>query len=152
MNNVAVAQHCLPSASSEAIAKVSKLVEITAKMPQTEIETFHLLHAGMYARTITIPKGVLLTGALIKIATILIISGDVVVYIDDKPRRLSGYQVIAGSARRKQAFYAIEDTSMTMLFKTDAKTIKEAEEQFTDEAHLLFSRHSKNNITITGES
>lgn len=115
---------------------------------QVQIATHHTIHAGMYARTITIPAGVRLTGALIKRATMLIVNGDV----DTNVGRVCGYHVIAASARRKQAFLAHSDTQITMIFPTNAKTAEEAEAEFTNEADMLFSRHGENFITITGES
>jgi hypothetical protein len=98
-----------------------------------------------------IPKGVLLTGALIKISTLLIISGEVIVYIDSKPVKLSGYNVFPAASKRKQAFLAITDTYLTMIFKTNSRSTQEAEEEFTDESHLLSSRRlgAKNDILIT---
>jgi hypothetical protein len=137
--------------SEAAVNSVRRLEQAAREMPQTPIETSHLFHAGMYARSIEIPAGVMLTGALIKIATILIISGDVIMYINGQARELHGYHVFAASAHRKQAFVALTDTSMTMLFPSQAKTVEQAEEEFTGEADLLFSRAGANNITMTGE-
>ncbi len=136
-----------------AVNKVRDLEAVTFQMPQVRIDTDHVLHGGMYARSIMIPKGVVLTGALIKKATVLIIYGHAHVYVGDKTNEVCGYAVIAASAHRKQAFFAVEDTYMTMIFKTGMMTIAEAEEEFTDEAGLLMSRHQDaiNTITITGE-
>ena len=39
--------------------------------PQVAIQTTHHFHAGLYSRTIRIPAGVMITGALIKIPTLL---------------------------------------------------------------------------------
>ena len=44
--------------------------------PQTEIATEHLLHGGMYARTIRLESGIVMMGSLIRLATILILQGD----------------------------------------------------------------------------
>ena len=122
-------------------------------LPQQPIATSHLFHAGMYARSIDLPAGVVLTGALIRIATLLIISGDVIMYVDGAARELHGYHVIAASAHRKQVFVALCDTQMTMLFPTRAKTVAQAEDEFTGEADLLLSRgmSGSNIITVTGE-
>jgi hypothetical protein len=139
--------------SEAAIGKVRDLEAFTRQLPQQPIETAHLFHAGMYARSIELPAGVVLTGALIKIATILIISGDVIMYVEGEARELHGYHVFAASAHRKQAFLALTDTSMTMLFPSQAKTVGQAEEEFTGEAELLLSRGetASNTMTMTGE-
>lgn len=151
--DLAVSNTSVPAMSEIAINKVRQLEAAALLQPQENVETDHLIHAGMYARTIKIPAKVLLTGALVKRATILIVMGDVAVRIGDVTKRLTGYNVLSASANRKQAFNAIEDTYLTMIFATDIKTIEEAEDQFTEEAHLLLSRkpNAVNRINITGE-
>lgn len=143
----------IPAMTDEAIDKVYALEEHTSKMPQVRIDTSHILHGGMYARTILIPAGTLLTGALIKVATVLIVSGHVHVFLDSERHEINGYSAIAASAHRKVAFLATKDTWMTMLFTSKADSITRAEEEFTDESHLLMSRveGAINHVTITGE-
>lgn len=130
----------LPPMSVGAVAAVRRLEEATLKLPQVDIATEHAIHAGMYARTVVIPAGVVLTGAEIKIPTVLIISGDTLVYGEDGPVRFTGYHVTLGAVGRKQAFYALADTHLTMLFPTAAKTVEEAEMEFTDEYEKLMTR------------
>lgn len=143
----------LPPMSNEAISKVRELEAIILDMPQADLTTHHVFHGGMYARTIMIPAGVVLTGALIKISTMVIVCGDVTVYVGDKAMELYGYNVIPASAGRKQVFLAKSDTWVTMLFPTDAVTVAEAEAKFTDEIDILASGGElcKNVVTITGE-
>lgn len=140
-----------PAMSDEAVGKVRELEERALTAPQVEVETWHVLHAGMYARTIRIPAGVVLTGALIKRATLLVFHGHASVFIGDGEIELAGHHVIPASAGRKQAFIAHAVTDLTMLFPTTAATVEEAEAEFTDEADRLLSRHGVNHITITGE-
>lgn len=130
----------LPVMGEHEIAAVRELESAALALPQVHIPTDHVFHAGMYARTIKIPAGVALTGAQIKIPTILIISGDVLVYGENGATRHDGYHVALGKCGRKQAFYAVKDTFLTMLFPTEATTVDEAERQFTDEYEKLFSR------------
>lgn len=137
-----------------AIARISELEQRILALPQVPIRTQHVLHAGMYARTITIPAGVVLTGALVKCATLLVISGDVLVSRgDDEGLRITGAAVLPASAGRKQAFVAYADTTVTMAFPTSATSVEEAETQFTNDTDLLFSRRDPelNTIIITGE-
>lgn len=139
--------------SAAVIRQVELLEDRLLQMPQAPIGTAHLIHAGMYARTILIPAGVMLTGALIKRATVLIVSGDADIITNDGPGRLTGYHVVPASANRKQAFYARSDTHLTMIFPTEAKTLPDAENEFTDEAVLLMSRANPDGdtVVITGE-
>jgi hypothetical protein len=141
----------IPRMSASAVAAVAALEQCILQCEQHPITTHHLLHAGMYARTITIPAGVVLTGALIKRATVLIVNGDTTVATGEDSIRITGYCVLPASAGRKQAFVAHADTQLTMLFPTQATDVRAAEEEFTDEADRLFSRRGENVITITEE-
>lgn len=132
----------LPAMTEESVALVRELEQRVLEQPQADLETRHLFHAGVYARSITIPKNGVLTGALIKIPTVLVLFGDVMVYTGENAVRLKGYNVIAAEAGRKQAFVALEDTDMTMLFATQEKSVEGAEKEFTDEYENLISRRS----------
>ena len=125
---------------AEAIDLVSLLEGEASLLPQVDVQTKHTFHAGIYARTVMIPAGAMITGTLIKIPTLLILSGDALVYLGDGHVRLTGYHVISASAHRKQVFIAYVDTHLTMVFATEATTVEDAENTFTDEAHLLLSR------------
>lgn len=136
----------IPSMSKAAIDKVREMETLAFKMPQVQLDTTHVLHGGMYARTVRLPAGVMITGALIKVASTLIIQGDVLVYTGDETRLLEGYNVLPAEAMRKQAFVAKTEAHLTMIFPTNAQTIEDAENEFTDEAGLLMSRQTKERI------
>lgn len=153
MSDIAVLNNRILPMSDGDIAKVRELEAVVLSNPQVEIPTHHVIHAGMYARTITVPAGVVLTGALIKCATILILNGDAVAFINGEPVEFSGYNVLPASAGRAMAIAAKTDTHMTMIFPTGATTVAAAEDQFTNEAARLFSRQPSavNAIIVTGE-
>lgn len=151
-NEITLSNEHIASMSPVAIANVRSLENEILKQEQVKIFTDHVIHAGMYARTIFVPAGVVLTGALMKIATILIISGDFILYAGDQAVELNGYNVLTGNPNRKQAGFAKTDTWVTMVFPTEVKSVAEAEEEFTDDVDLLSSRldGALNNIRITG--
>jgi hypothetical protein len=81
------------------------------------------------------------TSVLIKIPTLLIVHGDCAVLAGEKWQELSGYNVIAASAHRIQAYVTFGETEITMIFPSQAQTVGEAEKEFTDEwADLLSNR------------
>lgn len=151
--NVATVSNKIPAMTSESLDKVREFESRLLEMPQSSIATHHVLHAGMYARTIRIPANGVLTGVEIKVATMLVFNGHASVFVGDRSVEVCGYQVIPASAGRKQAIFARTDTDLTMLFPTSAETVEEAEEQFTHEANRLISRHCDaiNEVVITGE-
>ena len=130
----------LPAMSREAIGRVQHVERLSRDRPQVKIPVHHILHGGMYVRTVKIPAGVMITGCLVKVATVLVVAGHCVVHNGTAPQELNGYHVLRAEAGRKQIFVARADTMLTMCFPTDAKTVKEAEERFTDETNLLQSR------------
>lgn len=143
----------VPAMTDWQIDEVANLERYRAGMEQISLDTQHVLHAGLYSRTIRLPAGTMITGALIKIATLIIVQGDAFVWLGDRSRRLTGYNVLPASAGRKQAFVSMDETFITMVFPTVAKDVESAERQFTDEVDLLASRRSDtpNEIIVTGE-
>lgn len=130
----------VPSMTPAQIGKVARWEQALAMLPQIPFRVEHFIHGGMYCRTLWMPYDTILTGALVKIPTILIITGNVIVYVGDDRRNLIGYHPLPAEPFRKQVFVAVEDTTITMLFPTKAKTVKDAEEQFTDEYTRLTTR------------
>lgn len=126
--------------------------EIAAR-PQVPIKTQHVIHAGVYTRTIFLPAGTLIAGALVKRSTNLILSGKVLVAVGTETVEYEGHAVIAASAGRKQIFFAKKNTHISMYFATECVRVEDAEREFTDEYDLLVSHKdaSLNEILITGE-
>ena len=140
MPELAVRSIGVPAMTEAEIDNVRAVQTEDAALPQVALETQHLLHAGLYLRTIRMPAGVRITGALVRIATAVIVQGDCWVWLGDRSRHLTGYNVLPASAGRKQAFWSVEETFITMVFATMATTVEEAENEFTSEAHLLQTR------------
>lgn len=134
-----VRPHIAPM-SLDAIERVRRLESLASTLPQVSIGTEHVFHAGLYARTVVVPAGVMITGVLIKIPTLLIVSGDAIVHLEDGPLALRGYHVLTAAAGRKQAFVALTDTHLTMIFATGASDVDAAEREFTDELDRLMTR------------
>lgn len=143
----------LPAMTPEAIEKVRMIEDVLLRMNEDiELPTEHVIHGGMYCRTLHMKAGQVMTGALLKVPTVLIVSGDCAVFIGTETIELRGYSVLPGSAGRKQLFLAHTDLSMTMMFPTQAQTVEQAEQEFTDEyAMLMTNRMDCVTTLITGE-
>ncbi len=131
-----------------------RLLETEAAHRQREqapIVMKHVLHAGMYSRTAYLEAGVGIVGVTIKVPTQLIVHGSCFIYTGDTWKRIDGFRVLAAMAGRKQAFAAVTRTEITMIFPSSAKTVAEAEAEFTDEAEKLLSRARPEHdfVTIT---
>src|SRR6185312_1838312 len=137
----------------ELVERLTEAQNAFLKLPQADIFTQHLLHGGMYARTITMPPNLALIGAHIKVPTIVITVGSGKVRLNEGLADIQGYQVLPASANRKQIFVSHDGPLIiTAIFPTDAKTVEEAEREFTDEYELLMSNwQDLNEVVITGE-
>lgn len=147
-------QTALPPTAPDVIAEMTEFqTALMEKGDETELFTEHLLHGGMYARTITLPPFTRIVGALMKVPTVVITVGTGLVSVGREMKAVAGYRVIPGCAGRKQVFVTADaPLVITMLFPTSAKTVEEAEAEFTDEAGLLLSRRQDlNSVEITGE-
>lgn len=153
MSNISILRPMLPASSASSIEKVRELDRHLAKMPQYEFVTEHMLHGGMYTRSFIMPAGVVGAAVLIKVPTVLIVAGDADIFNNDVLTRVQGYNVLAGSAGRKIAFYTHSIMGMSMMFPCDAETVDEAQKQFTDEWELLvpLSEEHRHRTLITGE-
>lgn len=119
--------------------------------PQLDVTTEHVLHAGMYARTVRLDARVAIVSVLIKVPTMLTVNGKCRVFAGDAWHDFDGYRVIPAEAGRKMIYVTLEPTEITMVFPTKAKTIDQAEREFTDEAEMLLSRQSSGDVfLITG--
>ena len=118
------------------------VIEAVKRTDQIDIPVDQYIHAGVYVRTVKIPAGLIACGAFLKVPTSIIISGNCTMSMGDKMVNVDGYKVLKGEAGRRQVFRAIEDTYITMFFRTDAKTTEEAEMESTDEYRLL-TNHRK---------
>lgn len=136
-----------------ALARVRSIESAMMALDQVQMPVHHTIHGGVYTRSVRIPVGVMLAGALIKVPTTIIVNGDVTVWANDQTMRVRGYRVLVGSVGRKQVFVAHCDTDMTMMFATSATSVDEAEREFTDEWELLMSRRHPdiNTELVTGE-
>jgi hypothetical protein len=143
----------LPATTPELLEKIRALEEFQLSNGEpTDLPTEHLIHAGLYVRTITMPKEMVLTGALIKRATVVIVTGSCALLAGEEWSRLDGYNTLPASAGRKQVFVSYSPVIITMIFPTQAKTVEEAEREFTDDCDRLLSRRQDaNTVRITGE-
>jgi hypothetical protein len=143
----------IPPMNDYALGRVRELQAALEKLPQVPVRMHHVLHGGMYARTCYVPAGHVAACCLVKVPTIVALAGSANLYVGtDEPLRLDGYNVLAASAGRKQAFLSLTDIALTMYTVTNARTVEEAENELTDEADTLASRRDGLNTTIiTGE-
>lgn len=146
MNEITQLETGFAAMRREDIAKIrgirEALKEELVANPDAEVEIpcEQHLHAGFYSRTIFIPKDTVAVGVTILKDTQLVISGHVLMNDGTHVVEIEGYRVLECKAGRAQIARTLKDTYMTMSFATDAKTVREAEDEFTDEPEQLLTR------------
>ena len=143
MSALAVIGDTLPATTPEALQKILAAETKIRAVEECRWTIENVLHGGVYARTARIAPNTVIVGVMIRVPTVLVIHGDCFVYAGDRWHHLEGYQVIPAAAGRKQIFATVSETELTMIFPTTAKTVAEAEEEFTEEAEKLHSRREK---------
>lgn len=138
-----------PAPRPEVLDQLMRLQAVMATLPQVDLPTEHLLHGGMYARTIRRNFDSVTIGSLINRATILIVNGSCSMLIGDRRVDLEGYNVLAGLPGRKSFSIARGPVEMTMICPTSAQTVEEAENEIFAEADQLISRRDSNPNTVT---
>jgi len=120
-----------------------KLCTEVEQLPEAKVRTEHHLHAGMYSRTLYVPAGSMVVGLKIQVETQLICAGHFQLTDGTTTKEFEGFHVLEGFAGRRAAAYAITNSAFTMCFPTKAKTVEEAENEFTDEHERLLTRKEK---------
>lgn len=124
--------------------KVHAFENIVLQHEQVPIETKHYFSKGVYAREISIPKGVILTGHIHKYTNLNIISkGKIRVLIDDKLVDIEAPATIVSPPGTKRIAIALEDTIWTTIHGTDETNIDKIEHQFiahNEQEYLEFEK------------
>ena len=148
MSSLAILGNTIPTTTQESIEKVIAIENRLRQHEQAKISTEHIFHAGMYIRTVRLVPNTVFTSALIKIPTLVVINGICELYAGDQWIHLEGYNVVPADAGRKGIYVTRGIVEITMIFPSNAKTVEEAEAQFTDEAASLLSRTQDNDIIV----
>lgn len=122
---------------------VRRLESSLMDLPQVDLSTENLVHGGMCARTILIPAGTVLTGAMTNMDNVCVVCGDIEVTTDEGVKRLTGYHVLPAMAGAKRAGVAFADTWWTTIWPTALTDIEAIEDEATSESHLLQTRRLK---------
>jgi hypothetical protein len=126
--------------TTDARDKVRRLEAALLTMPQIDLQTTHALSGGVYARTVFIPAGTVVTGATHKKDHICIIDGDVETILDGETQRITGRVILNGQAGVKRAVYAHDDTLWTTVCQTALHDIADIEAELVEEPEQLQTR------------
>jgi len=124
------------------LESVRKMEAFLSQLEQVDLSTANLVHGGMCARTILIPAGTALVGALTNRDSICVMYGDTIFTTDEGAVRKTGYHVIPANAGYKRGGVAITDTYWTAIWPTSLTDIIDIENEMTDESAMLQTRRA----------
>lgn len=126
--------------------KILALEDEIAKLPQVECPVRHYFAPGMYAREMTIPAGVALTGAVHKTEHLSTVSAGRIL-VDDGcgPVEIAAPFTFISKPGAKRAGFAIEETVWTTYHATDTTDLDALAEELTEStsAELLGGADNK---------
>ena len=117
-------QTCLQPSDQTSLAPVTReqviaLEREIQKLPQADCPVRHYFAPGMYAREMTIPAGVVLTGAVHRHEHLCTVSkGRIMVSTDDGMKELAAPCTFISKPGTKRVGYAIEETVWTTYHAT----------------------------------
>lgn len=110
--------------------RIEQLERAMLEHPQVEIEPRHIMADGLYAREITIPRGVLMTGKIHKRGHLNFISkGAITVLTEDGIEFLKAPAVIRSRPGTKRVGFAHEETVWTTVHATNETDLEKIEEE-----------------------
>lgn len=122
-----------PTLPSDMRGRIEALESQIEKMPQAECPVRHHFAPGIYAREMTIPAGVVLTGAVHRTEHLNVISkGRITVSTDDGMRELSAPCTFISKPGTKRVGYAHEETIWTTIHATETTDIDQLVEELTE--------------------
>lgn len=123
----------LTACTADQLAMVREVEDRIRRAPQVYIPVDESLHEGVYTRVAHVPANIVLTGALMKVPTTLLIFGWCVLTRGDHLITVNGFAGFKASAGRKTVFRTYGATDIVMSFATKAKSLEEARKEFTDD-------------------
>lgn len=110
--------------------KIMRAESLIAQQPQATLRTDSHFSDGLYARTIHIPAGTILTGKIHLRAHLNIISmGTILVKTDAGDVEITAPAVINSEPGTKRLGYALTDCVWTTIHASDAATAEAAEDE-----------------------
>lgn len=112
--------------------KVQRLEDIMFQMPGhvTELPVRHVFAQGLYARELTIPKGMVASGKVHCQEHIFIVSkGDISVLTEDGPQRVQAPYMLVTQPGAKRVVFAHEETVVITVHATTETDVKALESE-----------------------
>jgi hypothetical protein len=107
---------------------IYRIEQYLLSLPQVDMPVDHQFVNGLYARSITIPAGVMLTGAVHRDECFFVVrTGRILITTDDEPIEAKAGFMAASKAGSKRLGLALEDTTVT-TFHANPQELREPDD------------------------
>jgi len=120
--------------------KTDLLEKSIAQREQIDCKTSMVLAGGILTRTIYIPAGSELVGAIHKRSNINVVIGDISFTTDEGVKRITGHHIFSSPPGLKRAGLAHADTVWTTISRTDLTDMTEIENELIENPQDLQTR------------
>lgn len=138
----------LPEVLNPGLPTIGQMYDVENKLlqlPQADFSLINRFADGLYARQVTIKRGVFLTSRIhLKEHFAFILTGDITVWTDQDCQRIKAPCILTTQPGTKRVLLAHEETVWVTVHATNAKTQEDAEAELTsnDPARLYEARLS----------
>jgi quercetin dioxygenase-like cupin family protein len=125
--------------------QIGRLQEEVSKLQQIEPSTEHYFANGMYCRKMFMPAGMLVVGKLHKQDHFFICTkGEIVAWTENGMKNLCAGDIIESKLGTKRVIYAVTDSIITNVHKTDKIDLDEIETELIEpDETALFDFNNK---------
>lgn len=124
--------------------RVERLESILEKSPQAECPVRSHFAPGVYVREMTVPAGVIATGAVHRTEHLTIVVGHCHLTTDEGVKELVGFHIIHSKPGAKRAIYAIAETKVSTIHPTEETDLDKLCEQLTESTRAELLGGAKN--------
>jgi hypothetical protein len=135
--------------------KVNQLEQIVEQLPQVKCPVRNIFAPNVYAREMTIPSGVVLTGAVHKTCHLSILSkGQVKVVSDEGVIELTAPATLISQPGAKRAIFAVSEAVWTTIHATTETDVDKLVEELTESTadELLGGAKNKQLLTVAASN
>jgi hypothetical protein len=113
-------------------------------MERTSWALRHDFAPGLYARTVMLPKGTLIEGAVHGTWHFMVVlTGDVEIMDENHVERIAAPAFFASPKGTKRIVYAVEDSILTTIHATDKTTVEDVEKDMKFDTYEAFEAHER---------
>lgn len=119
-------------------ANVVALQEAVSELPQLELPVAHFFIEGVYVRALPIPAGAVVVGKLhLQEHIVMVTKGHLRITSDGEPQDFYAGDIWVSQPGSKRAIFALEDSCITTVHRTDETNIEVIENTLVSMDHWL---------------